>query len=318
MEEYRITYEKNEFNDYNFDFALKHYNIYPWIREDHRLVRVIRLTSSKDIAVVKITYDSNRNELSAKIFVQSSINSHELNFIREHLAFCLGLSSDYSFLERITRNDGIMKAAVEVNWGIRPKRYGQIFEAVCGAICAQNVDFRRLYQMMELLSRCFGPSLTAGTDLYYAFPSPAEIAGKSIDEIRTCKVGYRAPRIKKAAQWFLVNGSDLTAELLKNLPAEEAVDKVCSIPGIGPYSAGIVLSAGAGRHDIFHLDSFTRHILSEMYFQGKAVSDSELMEFVEKRWPGYGGAIAHILTTNTHIWAERLGHKEFRRSGANV
>lgn len=300
---------------FNLEFARTHYNIYPWIAEGRALCRVLRLPSGlPSLARVKRL----SRGLQVQLLLDGSLRDDDVQRLRQTLAFCLGLDADYTSLELAAKDDRVLSAALETNPGIRPKRYSDIFESVCGAICAQNVDFRRLYQMMELLAKSYGPSLEVDGQVYFGFPLAAEVADHSVDELRECKVGYRADRILKAAHWFVTSSSAIktTVSALRTIDRDLAMERVCQIPGIGPYSGAIVLSAGAGRQDIFHLDSFTRHILREFYFDGRAASDDELREFVDSRWPGFGGSVAHVLTTNTETWAEQLGHDGFRRSGA--
>jgi 3-methyladenine DNA glycosylase/8-oxoguanine DNA glycosylase len=172
--------------------------------------------------------------------------------------------------------------------------------------------------MMELLAKHFGPRVEIGDTRYWAFPSAEEVRKASLAELRECKVGYRANRILKASEWFsaISQPSRLSVSELQELDGESALQRVCEIPGIGPYSAAIVLSAGAGRQDIFHLDSFTRYILHQFYFDGREVTDTELRDFVETKWSGIGGSVAHVLTTNTETWAKNLGHEVSRRSAA--
>lgn len=301
---------------FNLEFARTHYNIYPWIAEGLALCRVLRLTPSGVPSLARVKRSSRG--LQVQLLGARSLRDNEVERLRHVLTFCLGLDADYTRLEAVAKDDPVLSAALQINAGIRPKRYSDIFEAVCGAICAQNVDFRRLYQMMELLAKRFGPSIEVDGQIYSGFPLAAEVAGRSVDELRECKVGYRADRILKAARWFTASPSatETTASTLRTIDRNSAMERVCQVPGIGPYSAAIVLGAGAGRQDIFHLDSFTRHILREFYFEGRSTSDDELREFVDSRWPGFGGSVAHVLTTNTETWAERLGREGFRRSGA--
>jgi 3-methyladenine DNA glycosylase/8-oxoguanine DNA glycosylase len=303
---------------YNINFARTHYNIYPWVDQGEALLRLLRLPVSGVPCAGRIV----QTALGLLVHVVSPevLSSRHIRVLRDRFKFCLGLDADYGKLEMAAITDPVLAAALAENVGIRPKRYGEIFESICGAICAQNVDFRRLYKMMELLAKNFGPRLDVDGVSYWAFPTANEIAHASVDDIRRCKVGYRAERIYKASQWFSQNpaAANLTAGWLRAMQKNAALDAVCQVPGIGPYSAAIVLSAGAGRPDIFHLDSFTRHILREMYFHGRDVTDDELRLFVDTRWPGFGGSIAHVLTTNTERWARHLGYQGFRRSGART
>lgn len=313
---YTIIYSPQEAGDYDLGFALTHYNIYPWIREENTLVRVLRTESSDSIVLAVVERHQPGTGITGKVLSQTKLRDGDLQWIHRRLAHCLGLGANYEAMESAARTDSVLRVALEINKGIRPKRYSTIFEATCGAICAQNVSFGRLYQMMELLSRGLAPHTRWGGKDYHAFPNQHEVAAACEQDLRECKVGYRAKHILKAAEWFVNNPGKLTQSELDQMPRDEAIAEVCAVPGIGPYSAAIVLGAGVGRQDVFQLDSFTRHILAEMYFDGQDVSDIELRKFVESRWAGFEGSVAHVLTTNTHEWAERLGRPGFRRSGA--
>ena len=317
MSTHTLKYYGEEIAGFNFEFAKTHYNIYPWIEEDGALVRVLRLDSAA-VVVAHLSQAGRGRAHSLNVTVSSrrNLSRPDLAETRKKLAWSLGLDESYDYLRPLARRDPVLKAALAVNRGIRPKRYPEIFEAVCGAICAQNVDFRRLYRMMESLSVRFGQMAAVSKGAYHSFPTPKAIAQSTIEDLRECKVGYRAAMIKNAAQWFQANQQTLGRLDLRNLPAEEAVSSLCEIPGVGPYSACIVLSACIGRPDIFHLDSFTRHILRTFYFFGREAGDDELRAFVAEKWPGVGGSVAHLLTTNTEVWAARLGHEDMRRSGA--
>jgi N-glycosylase/DNA lyase len=169
--------------------------------------------------------------------------------------------------------------------------------------------------MMHNLSLAFGRR-AEGPSERYGFPTPSALAEASEAELRDCKVGYRAKAIRSAAQWWVRRAQGLDREVLRRQPLEAASAALTEIPFIGPYSAAIVLSAGCGRHDVFQLDSFTRAILRTFYFGGATVADDQLRSFVSDRWPDAAGAVAHLLTTNTEVWAATLGHDGFRRSGA--
>ena len=301
--------------DFNFDFSLTHYIIYPWIVEDTTLVRVHRIPTISSPIVSRIS--KTKGGFIVYNICKKHPSKNERRLVKEQIRFCLGLDASMRKLQRAARKDPVIIMAMNINKGIRPKRYTDIFEAVCGAICAQNVNFRRLYTMMELLSKKFGRNIMINHSCYWAFPQAKEIAKASVSDLKECKVGYRAERILNAARWFANNKKNtLTANQLREMDKASAIETICGIPGIGPYSAAIVLSAGAGRQDIFHIDSFTRLILQEMYFGGKEASDETYLSFAEDRWGKFCGLAAHLLTTNTEIWADKLGRHNFRPSGA--
>lgn len=300
---------------FDFDFALSHYNIYPWARHGNILTRALCQANGR-VAVVRIHRSGIDGICQIDVLTDELLQCAEANDILDTMIFCLGLDTDLSDVEIAAEEDPVLRTALEINKGIRPKRYASIFESVCGAICAQNVDFRRLYQMMELLCTSFGPRMNLEDDSYYSFPEPPELAQASSLELKRCKVGYRATRLQQAAEWFMRHGHELSREQLRSISIDEASAHLCEIPGVGPYSAAIVLQSGVGRKDVFQLDSFTRLILRQFYFDGSDVSDEILRKFVDERWQGFASSVAHLLTTNTHEWAEKLGVMDFRKSHA--
>lgn len=316
MKQHRLTVRHAGMKGFNFSYAATTYNIYPWIGDGKHLLRVLRLPSTGKPVVAILRRDPGG--LAINVWTSRSLTRTELSWVRNTLSWALGLDESYKTIRRLARHDRVLKAAWSVNSGIRPKRYTDIFESICGAICAQNVDFRRLYQMMRSLAVAFGPHISIKHVDYYAFPSAQELASASELQLRRCKVGYRARALRQAAKFIASHPEVIDRTKLKTLTPENAIDDLCSIPGVGRYSAAIVLSAGIGRSDVFHLDSFTRLILQTFYLNGKAVDDQVLTAFVGKHWPSVSGNIANLLTTNTHVWARRLGVDGFRPSQARL
>jgi N-glycosylase/DNA lyase len=296
-----------------FVFARDHYNIYPWIRDGDRLLRVLDLGGFAVVAAIDPPDASGR--LAASLEADRPLDRAEVELTGRTLAFCLA-ADEPDPLPGLAAGDPVLAAALRVNAGIRPKRYPDLFEAVCGAICAQNVDFRRLYSMMRNLAVTFGRPVARDAGVEHAFPTADRVAAAELEELKACKVGYRAKGIRAAAVWMAARGSELSRDELRKLPLDEAVERLLPIPSIGPYSAAIVLAVGAGRGDVFHLDSFTRTIMREFYFEGREVGDDELRALALDRWGPHAGSVAHLLTTNTERWAGLLGRPDFRRSGA--
>ena len=300
----------------DFQYLLTHYNIYPWIKSGEELIRVIRLSNSRVIiAKISLVNIVGGARLNAIIISDSELLQDDLSIIRTTLEQCLSLNEDRRDLLLAAETDQVLSAALQVNRGIRGKRYAELFEAVCGSICAQNVDFRRLYGMMRLLAENIGPSLVVDECRYHAFPTPYEVSITPLELLKSCKLGYRAVRVMRSAEW-LTDNVTLERETLRVMPLEQAVNSLCQIPGIGAYSAAIILRAYAGRTDIFQFDSFTCYILRRFYFDGREVGLNELKDFVYARWGEYAGVVAGLLTTNTQNWAALLGITDVRPSGA--
>lgn len=311
-----IRFTKDEIiAPYDFDYSVTHYNIYPWISEDNLLKRVLSLKSGKTCVIeIQSVGTKNLPELIARIKSSYDLEPAEIMEIKETISWCLGLKEDYTQFYKLCENDIVLTAALKGRLGSKPKTYPTVFEAIVGVICAQNIQFKRLYSMMYNLSNKFGERILLDGAEYFTFPTPESISQANIEDIRACKVGYRDKYIKNISDVIVRN--EIKLDELKALPSDEVRKKLMELPGIGPYTANLVLSVGLRKKDVFHLDSFVREAMYVFYFNNKKVTDNELIEFANSRWSGFQSLAADALTTNTEIWARKLNINFKYKSGA--
>ena len=98
---------------------------------------------------------------------------------------------------------------------------------------------------------------------FYLFPRPEKIARASIDEIKICGVGYRAPFIKEAAK--MVTSKKVNFEYLKNSDYNETKRNLRLIPGVGNKVADCIMLFSLNKLDAFPLDTWMIKILEKYY-----------------------------------------------------
>lgn len=320
-----IMYKKNIFiksseveAPYNFEFHLEHYVIYPWLVENKNSVRILRLKSEK-VVKVEISFTGTVNKPSFKFIVTSSkkLTRGEVEEIKDTISWCLGFKEKVKpFYDKICKKDPVLKVASEGMRGVRSGGDPVVFEAIIGVVVAQNVQFKRIYTMLKNLCQRFGDKLKIGSKVYYAFPTPKQLAKAPLKAIRACKVGYRDKYIKGIAQTIVKNKIDL--EALKKISDDKKIrEELMKLPGVGPYTADLVLHIGF-RRQVFHLDLFSREAMQIFYFNGKEVSDKKIMDYIDKHWGDHKSLGALFLTTNTDEWAKKLGKKFRLKSGAKI
>src|SRR5262245_59760105 len=103
-----------------FAFARDHYNIYPWIQENDRLLRVLDVDGSAVLAAIDPPDSSGR--LAACLTADRPLLPAEAELTARTLAFCLA-ADEPDPLPGLAAGDPVLAAALQVNCGIRPKRY---------------------------------------------------------------------------------------------------------------------------------------------------------------------------------------------------
>lgn len=299
---------------HDFSFQLRHYVVAPEVRDGSTLVEIIRLRSGSLVKVeVRSAGSVEEPRIEVAIVAPEPISSSAVDEVRAQVAWRLGFDDDLKPFYALVRTDEVLSASIAHNYGAKAKSSFSMFDAVIDVICAQNTAFRRLYAMKANLVAAFGDGIRIGDRVYRASPTPERLAEAPLAAIRECGVGYRDRYIRAIAE-EVAEGFDI--ERLKTLPREAAREQLMRLPGVGPYTADLGLIIGARRQDALFLDSYVREVLRQFYFAGGAVSDEELSRFAEQRWGAYQGYAWLYLSTNTEVWARRLGVALPVKSGA--
>lgn len=300
---------------YNFEYFLTHYVFAPWVVEERELVRLFKLDSGKFVLVRVGFKEKPKPALKINLLSESDLTKIEQKYLIDIISWIYAVDEEVKyFYEVICQKNPVLKAASEQIYGAHLRTDPYVFESVLGVIVAQNVIFKRIYEMQRLLCENFGEKRTFNGKTYYTFPTPQRLASSSLEEIRSCKVGYRDKYIKGVAEKIVRENIKLD-DLRKLKDISIIRKKLIELPGVGPYTADLAISIGF-RLPSFHLDLFTREALWQFYFNGKKVSDEILIKFADKRWGKWKHHVMLLLTTNTDEWARKAGLNFRLKSGA--
>jgi len=300
---------------YNFDFFLTHYVFAPWVVEGKTLVRLFKVDSGKFV-LAKVGFEEEPKPiLMINLQFNTKVSKAEQESLVNLISWIYAVNEDVKyFYEVICKKDRILRAASEEIYGGHLRTDPYVFESVLGVIVAQNVFFKRIYEMTRLLCENFGEKQSFDNRIYYTYPTPKRLANATLPEIRACKVGYRDKYIKGVAEKIVKEKINLD-DLRKVDDIEKIKEKLMELPGVGPYTADLTVAIGF-RLPTFHLDLFSREAMYQFYFNGNKVPDKEIIRFVDNKWGKWKHYTMLLLTTNTDTWAKKLG-KPFRlKSGA--
>jgi 3-methyladenine DNA glycosylase/8-oxoguanine DNA glycosylase len=299
----------------DFTYARTTYLIYPWISDGDDLVRPLRIGANDAAVAVARIRQTGPTRLRATIHVDAQVPD-ALRQIRDALVRCLHLDYPYDEIDGLTVDDPVLRAAVTHRGYGRGKLYPDMFEALCGVICAKRTTFRRIYDMMRNLALAFGEptsELVAGEPVH-AFPTPTMLAAASDAELRACRVGFRAKDLA-AASSHLASAGYSWHEWRNRDPADVIAD-LLAVKGVGPYTANLVVNLVWGHGGAPHVDTYVTDIIRTLYLDDPTATPEQVAAFIDQRWGHNSENVIDFLTTDTETWAATLGKTVAVRSGA--
>ena len=107
-----------------------------------------------------------------------------------------------------------------------------------------------------------------------------------VDKILECKAGFRAPRIKEAAQRFLKE-KDVIYNI-KNTSYNEGLNYLKTYNGIGDKVANCILLFSMKQFDTFPVDVWVRRVMQTLYVD-KSTKDADIQKFAEDKFGKLSG-----------------------------
>ncbi|GII81628.1 DNA-3-methyladenine glycosylase II [Sphaerisporangium rufum] len=129
--------------------------------------------------------------------------------------------------------------------GLRPVCFWTPWEAACWALMVQRSSMVIAARLKRRIAERYGAKVELDGQVHPAFPPPVTLLDAG---------GLGLPAQKE--EWLrglaraALDGV-LTAEHLRALDPDQALAELRALPGLGPFSAGLVLIRGAGAPDAF-------------------------------------------------------------------
>src|SRR5436190_4050689 len=162
--------------------------------------------------------------------------------------------------------DQAMNTARDFCRGLRIIRQPK-WECLATFICSSVKQVAHIRQISAALRNSFGNQGKIGSHLIYTFPSPQRIARASENQLRKCKLGYRAKNLRATAR--LVSSGKCDLEAWSALSDANLREKLCALPGVGAKVANCVMLFAYGRLRSFPIDVWIERVLREKYFPRK-------------------------------------------------
>lgn len=265
---------------------LNHFNI-KQILESGQVFRFEKISDHSYLlnAKQKLIKVTQKAESSSAIIYNTSVSEVDEVWIPY-----FDIDTDYEQIaQSLAQKDEHMQAAVHFGEGIRILRQDP-WEMLISFIISQNKAIPHIKECIRQITQKFGFALEQidGMDKhYYSFPTPKELSRATEEELRACKVGFRAPYIMDACHKVL-NG-DVILNDLYIMPTDEARAMLMSIKGVGPKIADCILLFAYGKSEVFPTDVWIKRVIEGFYFEGKEVSPTEIQSFAKSYFGDLAG-----------------------------
>jgi len=186
--------------------------------------------------------------------------------------------------EDISKDDPILQEAIAFAPGIRLLNQDP-YECLISFIISQNNRIPMIRKVIENLSKEFGTHIQ-DTD-FYSFPRCSALNAATIDDIMSCKTGFRAKYIKDAC--LKISSGEIMLEELLVQDDIKAREKLTSIFGVGQKVADCVLLLSLEKYNSFPTDVWVKRVMEEFYFGGKKTPIRQIHTFATKKWGHYAG-----------------------------
>lgn len=220
----------------------------------------------------------------------------------------LSLDTDARGFAAIGRADPVVGQLQSWFKGVRPVLFHSPYEAACWAIIGNRIGSRQATSIMRDIAKEHGRRMVVGDAMLSAFPAPALLHGLS--------GSLRLPERKIARLRAIAEAAydgELTTSALRAMQPVEALRFLRRLPGIGPYSAELILTRGAGHPDVFPRDE--HGVLEEMALAyGVDPGDVSSLERIAESWRPFRSWVALLfrLSREQRAPGERAGPRASR------
>ena len=168
----------------------------------------------------------------------------DVGVVRRQVARILSLEVDGRGFPEVGVRDPVVGALQRRYPGLRPVCFHSPYEAAAWAIIGHRVRMVQAAKVKARMAEQLGPKVEVEDKTEHAFPGPSRLA--ELEEFPGL-TEIKIERLKHLAR--AASRGDLEADLLRSLPVDEALSRLRELPGIGPFSAELILLRGTGEPD---------------------------------------------------------------------
>lgn len=226
---------------------------------------------------------------------------------RVHIERILSLHTDAREYPLVGERDPVIGGLMEQHPGLRPVCFYSVYEAGVWALLSQRISMNQAAAIKQRLCDEHGPTVTVCGATLHCFPGPATLQTlEAIPGVPERKLAY----MHGFAAAVLRGGVD--AESLGTLPSDAALAQLQAIPGVGPFSAQLMLLRAVGMTDFLTLVEPRLPQAVQLAYSLDHEPDTEALRAISDAWRPWRLWVTVLLRVS--LEAMRRNARSIRRS----
>jgi len=223
-----------------------------------------------------------------------------LGRIRSQVERILSLDVDGTGFPTVAERDPVVGDLQARYPGLRPVQFHSPYEAAAWTIIGQRIRITQAARIRTRMATQLGDRVDFGDRQLPSFPAPDRLTAlREFPGLTKRKIDQLQALGRAAGQ------GQLDATALRSRPPEEALAHLQTLPGIGPFSAELILLRGAGHPDVLPTHEKRLHrAMAAVYHLGPD-PDLEALQAIASRWRPYRTWTALLL----RAWLEDVTHE---------
>jgi AraC family transcriptional regulator of adaptative response / DNA-3-methyladenine glycosylase II len=208
--------------------------------EDGRYRRTIAMDGER--GWIEVSCDTQNDALIARVQFG---NPRSLFSIIERIRAMFDLNADWLSIARSLQADSALATRLASEPGLRVPGCWDGFELAVRAILGQQVSVKGATTLSGRIAAQYGEPFQAADELTHVFPS-----AQALVNMKAANAGMPTSRVESIRSLArAVKNGDIT--FTADTDADELRQRLCAIPGIGPWTAQYVTMRALGQPDAF-------------------------------------------------------------------
>ena len=266
--------------------------------------QVLRVDSRLLLVIVSASGTVEQPELSVDEQSNDELSPGDVGQAESMITSLFNLSFDLTAFYEDVQADTVLAVVTERLRGLKSPTTPTVFEALVDSIIEQQIALNVAHSLERAVIRTFGEVLELDETVYYAYPTPENIAAGTVEQLRACGLSMRKAEYVHGIATLIVQG-ELDLEQYKACEdAELVIAELTKLRGVGRWTAELTMLRGMRKLEALPADDLglRRHI-AHHYCNDRKISGAEVRTIAEN-WGKWKGLAAYYL-----IMFDRLGMK---------